>query len=160
MYFWRRTNVANASLRQGSAVREGSASWLGRNCIGGGDPVGHMQSKWFWWGWRERQARKSLTSEHMGAPCVKDAWYRKSSFIKHKSGSHSSLFKKIPRGEPQNWPTHSRASGIKCRFSPIKAMNATQVFGNVSMTSSWVDLSLLRPGVCPTGTVCGQLYPC
>lgn len=43
-----------------------------------------------------------LTSEHMGAHRVKEIWYRKSSFIKHKSGSHSSLFKRIPHRNPQN----------------------------------------------------------
>lgn len=69
VYFWQHTNVANALLRRGSAVREGSAAWVGRNCIGGEDAVDHMQSKWFWWGW---QASKSLTSEHMGALCVKE----------------------------------------------------------------------------------------
>lgn len=45
---------------------------------------------------------EALTLEHMGDHRVTEIWCRKLLFIKHKSGGHYSLFKRIPHGNPQN----------------------------------------------------------
>lgn len=83
----------------------------------------------------------ALTSEHMGAHCVRETWCRKSSLIRHTLRSRSSC-SEFPR-KCSAWPVYACASAINCRdVSPLKTMSVTQVFSIVPPASGEVDLPL------------------
>lgn len=98
------------------------------------------------------------TSHMLRALWVKEVWYRKSSFIKLKSGGHSSLFETVPHGNPQHWPSDSRASGIKCPFPPLET-SANWVFRKVPAASGRVMRACSGLGFVPLGPWAGSCAP-
>lgn len=85
----------------------------------------------------------ALTAERVGAHCVREIWCRKSSLVRHTSGSRSSFCSEEFPWKCSAQPVHACASGVNCRdVSALKTMSVTQVCSIVPPVSGEVDLSL------------------